>query len=251
MCNLDTKVHWQYDSQHDYICDQINFHLELELCFDFGNISRQTTDEYQDNPPTTSNTSTSPSSMTKDTTKSKRDNGRIEVKKNVDEFLDIDLIESINTCIKEVEEENCNSLEEASTGDNTSEKAPEENEVLINKRNRGKTYSRRKKERVRISGNASDEGNNLKDIQADDIDLLINEHGNESKLENATNDINAEKNVPDENNDGIYNIEALISKKGTEYLVKWENYPEDQNTWEPQSSIPDEILEVRLNLIYF
>ena len=44
--------------------------------------------------------------------------------------------------------------------------------------------------------------------------------------------------------DAVYNIEALIAKKGSTYLVKWENYADDQNTWEPSYSIPDPIVEV-------
>ena len=42
----------------------------------------------------------------------------------------------------------------------------------------------------------------------------------------------------------IYNIEALVEKKGSKYLVKWENYPSSQNTWEPKSSIPPFIIKV-------
>ena len=34
-----------------------------------------------------------------------------------------------------------------------------------------------------------------------------------------------------------------MEKKGSKYLVKWENYPEEQNTWEPRSAIPKEIIE--------
>ena len=30
--------------------------------------------------------------------------------------------------------------------------------------------------------------------------------------------------------DDVYNIESLVEKKGSIYLVKWENYPEDQHT---------------------
>ena len=40
-----------------------------------------------------------------------------------------------------------------------------------------------------------------------------------------------------------YNIEALMQKKGDKYLVKWENYPPSQNTWEPKSSIPKFIVK--------
>ena len=42
-----------------------------------------------------------------------------------------------------------------------------------------------------------------------------------------------------------YNIEALVERKGSKYLVKWENFPEDQNTWEPKSSIPAFIRKVK------
>ena len=42
----------------------------------------------------------------------------------------------------------------------------------------------------------------------------------------------------------VYNVEALMEKKGSKYLVKWENWPADQNTWEPKSSIPAFIVEV-------
>ena len=42
----------------------------------------------------------------------------------------------------------------------------------------------------------------------------------------------------------VYNIESLVKKKGSKYLVKWENYPSDQNTWEPKTSIPNFILKV-------
>ena len=50
------------------------------------------------------------------------------------------------------------------------------------------------------------------------------------------------KPVPDD----VYNIEALVEKKGSQYLVLWENYPTDQNTWEPRDSIPSFILKVCL-----
>ena len=42
----------------------------------------------------------------------------------------------------------------------------------------------------------------------------------------------------------VYNIESLTKKNGSKYLVKWENYPSDQNTWEPKSSIPEFIIKV-------
>jgi len=41
----------------------------------------------------------------------------------------------------------------------------------------------------------------------------------------------------------IYTIEALVDKKGSKYLVKWENFPHEQNTWEPKSAIPPFIIK--------
>jgi len=49
-----------------------------------------------------------------------------------------------------------------------------------------------------------------------------------------------EKDVAEEE---VYIIESLREKSGNKFLVKWENYPEDENTWEPKSSIPDYILQ--------
>jgi len=40
-----------------------------------------------------------------------------------------------------------------------------------------------------------------------------------------------------------YMIEMLVKREGNKYLVKWENFPMAQNTWEPRSSIPQFILE--------
>ena len=41
-----------------------------------------------------------------------------------------------------------------------------------------------------------------------------------------------------------YIIESLVKKEGSKYLVKWENFPAAQSTWEPRSSIPKFVLEV-------
>ena len=41
-----------------------------------------------------------------------------------------------------------------------------------------------------------------------------------------------------------YNIESLVKKAGSKYLVRWENYSEEYNTWEPRKSIPKFILKV-------
>ena len=41
----------------------------------------------------------------------------------------------------------------------------------------------------------------------------------------------------------IYIVEALVAKDNDKYLVKWENYPSSQNTWEPRSAIPKFIVK--------
>ena len=43
--------------------------------------------------------------------------------------------------------------------------------------------------------------------------------------------------------DGMFIIEALVDKRGGQYLVKWLNYPSSENTWEPKSAIPRFILK--------
>ena len=52
-------------------------------------------------------------------------------------------------------------------------------------------------------------------------------------------------------NDEIYIIEALLEKRGYKYLVKWENYPEPYNSWEPRFSLPKCIVEVNQSIIIF
>ena len=53
-----------------------------------------------------------------------------------------------------------------------------------------------------------------------------------------------EKPEQKQDKEEVYNIEALVEKKGLKYLVQWENFTVDHNTWEPRSSIPDFILQV-------
>ena len=53
-----------------------------------------------------------------------------------------------------------------------------------------------------------------------------------------------EKKVKDEPEDDVYIIESLKEKDGDKFLVKWEHFSDDENTWEPRSSIPDYILQV-------
>ena len=77
--------------------------------------------------------------------------------------------------------------------------------------------------------------------------------------ETTTNNTNTTTNEKDasyksDTVDDVYNIESLVEKKGSIYLVKWENYPEDQNTWESKCSIPDCVREVNnsfLNFVFF
>ena len=52
-----------------------------------------------------------------------------------------------------------------------------------------------------------------------------------------------EEEEEDEEDDDVYIIEALIDKKDGKYLVKWLNYPSEENTWEPKSAIPRFILK--------
>jgi hypothetical protein len=44
----------------------------------------------------------------------------------------------------------------------------------------------------------------------------------------------------------IYTVEAIVDHRGTpgrySYLVKWKDYPDSQNTWEPQSSFLDDLV---------
>ena len=49
------------------------------------------------------------------------------------------------------------------------------------------------------------------------------------------------KNTP---KDDAQIIESLKRKRGNKFLIKWENSPENENTWQPRSSIPDFIVKV-------
>ena len=46
--------------------------------------------------------------------------------------------------------------------------------------------------------------------------------------------------------DEVYNIESLLKKEGSMYLVKWENYSHRWNSWEPKAAIPAFIVKVTL-----
>ena len=60
------------------------------------------------------------------------------------------------------------------------------------------------------------------------------------------------KNKPVATQEEMFIIESLLKKKGSTYLVKWENYNEDWNSWEPRAGIPPFIVQVITdNRIYF
>ena len=42
----------------------------------------------------------------------------------------------------------------------------------------------------------------------------------------------------------VYIVEALLEKKGSKFLVKWENYNNDWNSWEPKAGLPAFIVKV-------
>ena len=49
------------------------------------------------------------------------------------------------------------------------------------------------------------------------------------------------REVEEEQNDEIYSVEKIISKKvvngKTQYLLKWKGYDSDENTWEPEENL--------------
>ena len=71
---------------------------------------------------------------------------------------------------------------------------------------------------------------------------------NHTKVEKAkkTKIKDSEKKLEEEE---VYLIESLLKKKGSKYFVKWENYSDQHNTWEPRSSIPSNIIEVNRQLV--
>ena len=49
--------------------------------------------------------------------------------------------------------------------------------------------------------------------------------------------------------DELYEVEKIVegpNAKG-EYFIKWEGYPDDQNTWEPVEHLPEDMVEEYLN----
>ena len=64
------------------------------------------------------------------------------------------------------------------------------------------------------------------------------------KLSQTTPKKTEKKEKPKKVKEEVYIIEMLVKREGNKYLVKWENFPVAQNTWEPRASIPKFILEV-------
>ena len=55
------------------------------------------------------------------------------------------------------------------------------------------------------------------------------------------------KNKVSKLKEDVYIIDLLKEKKGDKFLVKWENFSSDEDTWEPESSIPEYIVQVALS----
>ena len=66
----------------------------------------------------------------------------------------------------------------------------------------------------------------------------------------AEKSIASEKDKLITTDDEVYNVEALLEKRGYKYLVKWENYPEVYNSWEPRFALPEHIVKVHIYCIF-
>jgi len=65
----------------------------------------------------------------------------------------------------------------------------------------------------------------------------------QSKNGNLETPVKKKKTTKVTQDQDVYIIESLREKKGNNFLVKWENYPEEENTWEPRTAIPGFILK--------
>ena len=56
------------------------------------------------------------------------------------------------------------------------------------------------------------------------------------------------KKTPEQNksNASRFEIHSIKRRKGDRFLIKWEGYSDEENTWEQRSSIPQYILKVKL-----
>ena len=77
----------------------------------------------------------------------------------------------------------------------------------------------------------------IKDYKSTLVEIKKTEKQTESKLPIKPNKLNTKT-------EEVYIVEALLEKKGSKFLVKWENYSEDWNSWEPRSGLPFFIIKV-------
>jgi len=92
-----------------------------------------------------------------------------------------------------------------------------------------------------------------KTVVPDDVENSVRKSKREPKPkklfipdDNPINESQKKKRVPKKSvkeEEDSYIIESLVDVKDGKYLVKWENYPSSQNTWEPKSSIPKFIMK--------
>ena len=77
----------------------------------------------------------------------------------------------------------------------------------------------------------------------------------QKEIKNVKEKITIKKKIQqdsDSESEEEYNVEALLEKRGYKYLVKWENYSEEYNSWEPRFGLPPPVLKVYLldNLMF-
>ena len=63
-----------------------------------------------------------------------------------------------------------------------------------------------------------------------------------TKIKEKASDKKKVNNVEED----VFIIELLKEKKGDTFLVKWETFSQDEDSWEPRSSIPEYILKVTI-----
>ena len=49
----------------------------------------------------------------------------------------------------------------------------------------------------------------------------------------------------------MYNVEEIVDgpNERDEFFIKWEGYPDSENTWEPHENLPDDMVEEYLQAI--
>jgi hypothetical protein len=77
------------------------------------------------------------------------------------------------------------------------------------------------------------------------------ENGDKSeKTKNKVKRTSIKEKKAEEPEEEIFIIEFLKEKKGDQFLVKWEKYSTEWDSWEPSSSIPDHIVKVNIKTNY-